>query len=43
MEATEDRSTNDVPWWNTATGRKPTRAEWRLHVKTTVRPAVVIK
>jgi len=42
MEATEDRSTNDVPWRNTADGRKPTRAEWGLHAKTTVRPAVVI-
>jgi hypothetical protein len=42
MEATEDSSTNDVPWRSTAAGRKPTRAEWRLHAKTAMWSAVVV-
>jgi hypothetical protein len=42
MQPTEDRSRNNVLGRNTSHGRKPTCPERRLHVKTSVRPTVVV-
>ena len=42
MEATQDRSKDDVSGWNTAHGREPAGSQRLLHPKTAMGSAVVI-
>jgi low affinity Fe/Cu permease len=42
MEPTQDRSRGNVLGRNMPRGRKPTRAEWRLHSKTAMGAAMII-
>ena len=42
MEATQDRSRDDVFGWNTAHGREPVGSQRRLHPKTAMGSAMVI-
>jgi hypothetical protein len=42
MEATQDRSRDNILGWHTSRGREPAGSQWRLHPKPTMGLAMVI-